>query len=228
MSAMIVSGNSRYGIVGVYVPPNDTTTSIHITAVLGRFSGQRNIILVGDLNLNLDSIETDQDMEIANVLADSGLLDMHHHFKLRCNFKRQDTWHKKRKENVVRSRPNYFLYSDWQIIRQYAICDPHHFVTNHSLVCGTLSTNTLKENKSYLNGRTRFPHRTPKMGPSLKFDSICNDIEKAALLPVSQSEQRSKSWISDTSWRIVDQKNALCKFPGPTNQTEYRRLTRSF
>ena len=82
MSAMIVSGNSRYGIVGAYIPPTDTTTSIHIAAALGRFSRRRKVILVGDLNLNLNSIESARDMEIAKVLADAGLLDMHHHFKL--------------------------------------------------------------------------------------------------------------------------------------------------
>ena len=35
ISAMVVSGNSRYGIVGAYIPPNDTTTTIHIAAALG-------------------------------------------------------------------------------------------------------------------------------------------------------------------------------------------------
>ena len=34
------------------------------------------------------------------------------------------------------------------------------------------------------------------------------------------------AWISDASWRLVDQKNALCRLPGPLNYTEYRRLTR--
>ena len=189
---MVVSGNSRYGIIGVYILPNDTTTLIHIAAALGRFSNQK-VILVGDLNLDLDSIESDWDMEIANILADSGLLDMHHHFKTHGRCKKPSTWHQKRKGNVVRSRPDYFLCSDRRIIRRYAIRDPRHFVTDHHLVCGTLISNTLKENKSYLNGRTRFPHWTPKFGPLSKLDSICHDIEKAALLPVPQSEQRSKS-----------------------------------
>ena len=49
----------------------------------------------------------------------------------------------------------------------------------------------------------------------------------AALPPIPQSKLRCKSWISDALWCIVDQKNALCKLPGPTNQTEYRRLTRN-
>ena len=98
---MIVSGNLHYGIVGVYAPPSDTTTLVHIAEALGHFQ-DRNVILVGDLNLDFDSIETDRDMEIANILVDSGLLDMYHHFKLRGRFGRQLTWHQKRKENVIR------------------------------------------------------------------------------------------------------------------------------
>ena len=58
-------------------------------------------------------------------------------------------------------------------------------------------------------------------------DSICHDIEQVALPPLATPEQRSKSWIFVTSWRIVDRKNALYKFPGLTNSTEYCRLTRS-
>ena len=65
------------------------------------------------------------------------------------------------------------------------------------------------------------------MGPSLRLDSVCHDVEQAALPPVSTPEQQSKSWISKALWRIVDQKNALRRLPGLTNITEYRRLTRS-
>ena len=127
-------------------------------------------------------------MEIANTLADSGLLDMHHHFKPSGRYWKRSTWHQKREENVVKSRPDYFLCSDRQIIRRYAIQDPRHFVTDHLLVCGTLISNTLKENKYYLHGRTKFPHQTPKMGPFSKLDSICHDIELAALPPIPRAE----------------------------------------
>ena len=66
---MIVSGNLRYGVVGAYVPPANTTTLVHIAAALARFPS-RKVILVGDLNLNLGSIETDRDMKIANIFAE--------------------------------------------------------------------------------------------------------------------------------------------------------------
>ena len=65
------------------------------------------------------------------------------------------------------------------------------------------------------------------MGPSSKLDSLIHDIEQAVLSPLSTSEVRSKIWISKASWRIIDQKNALRRLPGPINRTAYRYLTRS-
>ena len=81
ISAVIVSGNSRFGIVGAYIPPADTTTLMHITTALARFPNQK-VVIVGDLNLDLGSIETERDMEIADILATSELLYIHRHFKL--------------------------------------------------------------------------------------------------------------------------------------------------
>ena len=89
--AMLVSGNKKFGIVDAYVPPTNTTTTVYIAAALGRFSRQRKVILVGDLNLNLDYVESESDMEIAQLLASSGLLDMHRHFTSRRNFNQQKT-----------------------------------------------------------------------------------------------------------------------------------------
>ena len=71
ISAVIVSGNSQYEIVGAYVPPSDTTILVHIAAALGRFPNQK-VILVGGLNLDLNSIETESDIEVADILAAFG------------------------------------------------------------------------------------------------------------------------------------------------------------
>ena len=224
ISAEIVSGNKRYGIVGAYVPPKDSTTSVHISAALDRFPRRRDLILVGDLNIDLDSPESERDMEIAQLLADFSLRDMHHHFK--TGRRRSSTWHQKRKGEIVWSRPDYFLCTDRRTIRKYNIRDPRHYVTDHKLVCGVLISNKLKENKRYLRGRTKFPHRTPKMGPSSMMDSLCKDIETAAKPAPREIRQGPRSsWISDDTWRIVDQKNALRRLPG-NNQAEYRRLNR--
>ena len=88
MSAMIVSRDKKFGIVGAYVPPKDYTTLLHIMEALGRFPWQRNVILVGNLNLDLDSVEPERDSEIAQLLAASRLHNMHHHFTSHQKFKR--------------------------------------------------------------------------------------------------------------------------------------------
>ena len=117
ISAVIVSGNSQYRVVGAYIPPKDTTTSVHIAAALARFPSQK-VILVRDLNLNLDSLETDRDMEISDILATSGILDMHRHSKLHGRNRRPTTWHQKREGEVIKSRPDYFLCLDRRILRR--------------------------------------------------------------------------------------------------------------
>ena len=143
-------------------------------------------------------------MEIADILATSGLLDMHRHFKSAGRCRKPATWHHKREGDVIKSRPDYFLCSDRRIIRRYGIRDPRHFATDHKLVFGTLISNTLRENKCYLRGRTKFPCQAPKMGPLLRLNSLCDNIEEAALPPISILEQRSKGWISEALWRFID------------------------
>ena len=133
---------------------------------------------------------------------------MHRHFSSCRNFNRQKIWHQKHERKIVQSRPDFFLYTDWQSLRKYSTCNPCHFVTDHNLICGVLMSNTLKKNMQYFWGRTRFPHRTPKMGPSSKMDSLCHDIKMKALPPVTTTWTH-KWWISNASWRFVDQLNAL-------------------
>ena len=75
---------------------------MHITTALARFPRWK-VILVGDLNLDLDSIESERDMQIADILATSGLLDMHRHFKSAGRCRRPAAWHHKREGNVIKS-----------------------------------------------------------------------------------------------------------------------------
>ena len=101
-------------------------------------------------------------MEIANILTDSELLDMYHHFKSGGRFRRPLTWHQKCEGEVIKSRPDYFLCSDRRIIRRYRIRDPRHFTTDHKLVYGTLISNTLKEIRLIFMVGPNFPTGPPK------------------------------------------------------------------
>ena len=58
---------------------------------------------------------------------------------------------------------------------------------------------------------------------------VTNDrikLYSKSLPPIPRAEQRRKSWIFAASGVLVDLKNAPRKLQGPTNQAEYRRLTR--
>ena len=65
------------------------------------------------------------------------------------------------------------------------------------------------------------------MGPSLRLNSLCDNVKEVTLPPVSTPEQRRKSWISEAPWWIIDQKNELRRLPGQLNQTASRYLNRS-
>ena len=99
---------------------NSTTLVYYIQQALDCFATLgRLVILVSDLNIPLDSPESTRDMEITQLVADAGLIDMHHHFEKgrRC----RSTWHQQRKRKMVWSRSDYFLRMDCQIIRRYKI-----------------------------------------------------------------------------------------------------------
>lgn len=84
ISVEIVSGRHQNCLVGGYVPPGDdlATTLVHITAALDSFAScqKQKLILVGDLSINIDSLESALELEIAQLLAEHSLCDVHCHF----------------------------------------------------------------------------------------------------------------------------------------------------
>ena len=80
ISAEIVMGEQRCLLVGIYIPPDDLTTLEHVERTLHLYQHQGDLIVVGDLSVNLSTAEGMRDIAIATVLAVHGLLDMHQHF----------------------------------------------------------------------------------------------------------------------------------------------------
>jgi hypothetical protein len=52
LSCLLVTGTRQLPIIGIYIPPEDTTTLTAIAAAANRFTGQP-IILMGDINVDL-------------------------------------------------------------------------------------------------------------------------------------------------------------------------------
>jgi len=110
ISFEIVSGRRRYALVGLYIPPEDSTTMMKAQQVLNPLEDRRDLIVMGDLNVNLSSPEGARATEIALSLASFGLLDLHQHF--RSGRMGGTPWQQQRGGRVVGSRPDYILSKD--------------------------------------------------------------------------------------------------------------------
>jgi hypothetical protein len=106
ISCELVTGRRRVPIVGVYIPPNDLTTCAYLSRALGRFP-KGNAVVLGDLNVNLQSPRDARDTEIVGILSTYGLEDMMPHFKSRHAFRHGNTWSMVRDGVPMGSRCDY-------------------------------------------------------------------------------------------------------------------------
>jgi exonuclease III len=81
ISCILVTGRfQQYPIIGAYIPPGNTTTISHISDSGRHFQGKP-IILMGDVNVDLQTTTPDNlDTKIMALLSTLGLEDMSQHF----------------------------------------------------------------------------------------------------------------------------------------------------
>jgi hypothetical protein len=105
VSCSLVTGNTRYAIIGAYIPPTDTTTLAHISDARNRFLGRQPIILMGDINVDLRTPTPNaRDTEIMAFLSTLGLEDMSTHFLQRVNFRHGNTWRLPRENTTMQTQ----------------------------------------------------------------------------------------------------------------------------
>ena len=226
ISLEVISGTRRIPLVGVYIPPNDSSTLVHIERALTSFGNRSDPIVLGDLNVAMDAPQDDRAIAIATMMSGFGLRDMHPHF--RQGRLGGNTWNQFREGTMVGSRPDYILARDRRLFTKVKTVRPRHLASDHRMVRATLSSNPLRENLLYLNGRRKFPRRTPKWGPSTELDSLFQEIEDAAKPTAGRDRHRrspKRTWISDRSWSLVDRRCDL-RHSAAYTQARYRQLGR--
>lgn len=227
VSAVLVTGSRRQPLVGAYIPPEDTSTIEYVDQALKRFETGPNPILLGDLNVSLsDPPSGDRSIQIVTMLANHGLIDMLPHFGQRRSHAGLKTWRQIRNGRLVTARCDYLLASDRRIFANVCIRDPRHFTSDHLMVMGILQSATHRANQTYLRGRKRFPLRPTKMGPATKVDSLFQQLKSSIPKAVYDRNTPRRAWISDKTWKLVDQRSALGRSPTYT-QKEHRRLSRA-
>jgi hypothetical protein len=169
ISCELVTGRRRVPIVGVYIPPGDLTTIEYLSRALDRFP-QGNPVVLGDLNVDLQSPWDARGTEIASALSGHGLEDMLLHFKSRQAFKQGKTWSMVRNGTSVDSRCNYLLGTDCRMFTNVQIKNPRCFSSDHLMILARMLSAPQWSNRRYLQGRKRFPLRLNLIGPQTQAD----------------------------------------------------------
>ena len=180
--------------------------------------------MAGDFNTDLREMASDgRGTEIATALTEAGLEDMTAHFlprKRRWGRERR-TWSMVREGKVIRSRTDYLLGTDHSLFRNVAVQDPR-YNSDHYMVVGLLQGGTTREHVRYIVGRRRIPLTPPK--EPTREDTLFGDLRRAVPKP-HKREQHRNAWISDKTWKLVDERVLARR--GPKVKARLQRLGRA-
>ena len=123
---------------------------------------------------------------------------------------------------MVRSRTDYILGTDRRLFWNVSVWDPRHN-TDHYMVLGCLCSASDREHTKYLTGCKRLPLR-PMFAPTRE-DGIFAALRRAVPKPQAR-EMRKNGWISEDTWRLVNERVSTRRNP-EKDHTRIQRLSRS-
>ena len=213
-------------LIGAYLPPSSLDHLPDLEAALASFNGALNVTVMGDLNADIHDLTHPRHQQVANLLANYGLLDLLNHFRQRRPFRHMKTWYQVREGVLLRSRCDYILGTDRRLFESVGLRDPQQYSTDHLMLRGRLLRQPTKSHNRYLRGRRKFPLRLPKFGPLTQADTMFQDIKQRASIPrLAHNTHPRPQWISPATIRLIDQRCSLRrnKFH---NRATARQLTR--
>ena len=210
----LVTGEDRFYVVGCYIPPSDRVTLEQVRSAWANCPKGCIPMLLGDLNVNLESPRDERDEEIAEECGFRGLTDMSQHFAQRHRRLMQGrwTWRMVRRGRVISSRPDYFLAREKDRCRfqNVAFRMPRHHDSDHRAIVATLYARGPRKLKQYRRRRSRFPVRLQRWGPRTEMETMFEVLQTSVEAPVAR-ESRKNNWISKATWELVDNRARLRK-----------------
>jgi len=227
ISFEIAMGHARFGVVGAYVPPSDDdgTALEFVNQAMDGLPRGCQPLLLGDLNADLSNPRDGRAQAVAADMASHALEDLLLHFRQRRGFRHGATWRQRRNDELVSSRCDYILGRDRRILANVSVRNPRLFASDHLLVLGELRSESQQRHSSYLRGRKRFPLRLPKWGPLTQADARFQTLLDAIPVPTRAERRARREWISQSTWKLVDERSALQKVVDH-DRAHARRLTR--
>ena len=84
LTFQLVTRGGRFFVMGVYIPPGDTTGVDDLRTAWASCPADCSPLLLGDLNINLRDPRTEREEAIADFLNDINVVDVSRWFRQRC------------------------------------------------------------------------------------------------------------------------------------------------
>ena len=211
--ATLVSGQKRWYIIGAYIPPSEEDGgTLDAIAAAGESTNQRwPIILLGDLNCNLDKPEgnsiigAERRMETATLMSTLGLSNMMDRFRPRkARLYKNWTWRMRRDNALHGAVCDAILSNDPASFSNCRIGTPR-FDTDHSILIGMVKLVAKRHHRRYAKSRSKYPIAKVKPEDMNRADQLLAELAEHAAKR-KKSDGRDNSWISDRTWRLIDQR----------------------
>jgi hypothetical protein len=209
LSFQLVSGATRYYIVGCYILPNNLTTLTHVEQAWMACPKSCLPIVLGDLNINLAAARNKQDETITEQVDTMNLVDMSSHF-CQCRGRNSHgrwTWWMRRVRCWASSQCDYILGRATDLGRFWCVSIqmPFFHDSDHRALVAKICAGGGEEMKKYWRQYQRFPLRVP-WGPHTELEGAYKELHlDLDVIPPPERERPANQWILDKSWKVINQ-----------------------
>jgi hypothetical protein len=213
LTFQLITGHERFYVMGIYIPPNDTTGVDALWAAWNTCPDGCTLIVMGDLNISFEHPRDEREEAIANLLDEINLVDSSQKFCLRqCRLqlaRRRWTWWQKWTGRWHRSQPDYIMAREGDVWYFWKVAFRLLLVHNsdHRAVVPMFCTRKTHRLTAYHCRRQRLPLRLPPK----PHDELTHTFEALKLTCVKADPQSrgGNEWISAETWRLISHRSML-------------------
>ena len=225
MTFRLITEAENYYIIGCYIPPGCNETLALIMDAYNACPSGFKVLLLGDLNINLDTPRDTREETIAEQLDFWNLGCLSTQFTQRYHkYNKRWTWYQWRQGRLYSTKPDYFLSEPGIRFRNVSLRKLRHHATDHRAIVGRLRGGSKKRLDTYRRKVGRCPFQLPCTSPHSLQETLFQQLKACIEKKAARASPRNQ-WISQDTWTLVDRRAQL-RSRGSLNQSSNRRLSR--
>jgi hypothetical protein len=209
ISFQLVTGCRRIYRLGGYIPPTDVSMIKFVNEASNSLPRGPKLVL-GDLNADLNNPRNERTTAVVTAMADLCLKNLYGHFCHKNKHREVFTCQIRRGNKTIKTRCDYILGSERGILTNIQLKDSRHYTSDHFMVVLSIFSAPKQDNASYLKARKKFHLCMNTSVPQTKANSMFQGI-KSFVEKVRRPAQIWTSWISETTWQMIDRRAAIRK-----------------